>query len=174
MAKATNAGPFPPLTWDGWDWRGTFSLPWFPSAKSVDLTVCVQPLKARSELAMKAAPNPGEPQAAALRDLLEPSTKTAVALLTALHENVPELQGAGWNALGEAIELTNVSIFTTAADGVSYVAFIFGCLQWEWGYEHGFGIVAHRGRVASFGFAEAADESEALKDARRQAKRERM
>jgi hypothetical protein len=62
-------------------------------------------------------------------------------------------------------------VYHAAVDEVAFTGFVFGCLQWEWGYEHGFGVVAHRGRVAYFGFAEAADESEAIKDIRRTKRR---
>jgi len=48
---------------------------------------------------------------------------------------------------------------------LSYVGLVFSCLQWDYGYEHGVGIVVHGDRVVCFGVAEVAEhEDEALID----------
>jgi hypothetical protein len=54
-------------------------------------------------------------------------------------------------------------------DGLAYVGLLFGCLrQWEFGYEHGAGIVLFGDRVVRFGVAEVAkDEGAALADKKR-------
>ena len=64
-----------------------------------------------------------------------------------------------------------MNVFHASWEDVSYVGLVFNCLKWEYGYEHGVGIVTHRDRVVHFGMAEEGEDDQlALKDLRRLAR----
>ena len=68
--------------------------------------------------------------------------------------------------------IDEVLLFPPALEGVAYIGFVFYCLRYDYGYEHGVGIVTHRERVVHFGMAEEGqDEQQARKDLRRIARK---
>lgn len=175
VAEVLELPPFPPLMWDGLYWRADFTLPWCRVAPPRNLKeerpqLVVRPDYSRSiqEVNFAAAPRPTDAQAAAVRYLLDSEKILKPLLLAEFQRWVPELAEADWSGLEGFFEAATVLIFQSSLDGVSYVGLVFRCLRYEYGYEHGAGIVLHRDRVVHFGIAEEAkDEAQALKDLRR-------
>ncbi len=160
--------PFPPLTWGGWDWRCPWSPPWCRTEETPELIV--RPVTARSlkQFDARSAPQPAAEQVAAFQFLLDPETPLQHSLLLQIRENVPELADAGWPEVQSYWELATVMIFRPAHEDVAYTGFVFNCLQWDDGYEHGLGIVAHKERVVFLGMGEdGTNEAKAQSDLRR-------
>jgi hypothetical protein len=174
MAEALNFPPFPPLEWDGWYWRAPLEVPWYSTAEKPQLIVRPNPKTATEMLDAGTAPRPTGPQEAAFRSLLDADTPLKRSMLPEFVEYVPELERPDWESVQAFFELASVLIFHPAADGVSYMGFVLNCLHYQYGYEHGVGIVTLKDRVVHFGMAEEAqDEGQALKDLRRIARAHR-
>ena len=168
MAKAIIPSQFPPLTWDGLYWRGPIAVPWYATAEPTELIVCPDYSRSCEPTDAPSAPQPTSTQLAAFQLLLDPQTPLRQSVLLLFTTHVPELAGPDWASLEAFFELADVRIFHTSYEEVSYVGLVFNCLQWDYGYEHGVGIVAHKDRIAHFGVAEeATHESQAIKDLRR-------
>lgn len=168
MPKTLKLAPFPPLAWQEFYWGGAVTIPWYRTESPVELFVRGDMDHFEEIRTSKSPPAPTGEQTAALTFLLKEGAALQKALLPQFQKHVPELDGQNWAALESFFELARVLIFHPAHEGVAYVGLISNCLQWEFGYEHGVGIVMHKDRVVSFGMAEeAGDETLALKDLRR-------
>jgi hypothetical protein len=156
MAKSLKFPPFPKLTWEEVDWQGTSKLPWYNTEEPPALIVRTEGLKPT---------NPTPAQVAAYQSLLQSGVQLQPIILEQFRQYVPELAHAKWPELEAFFQLTAIFIFDLERDDVSYVGLVFSCLQWDYGYEHGVGIVLHDQRVVRFGVAEMAEcETEAAKD----------
>lgn len=71
-----------------------------------------------------------------------------------------ELATADWAGLEAFFQLGDVRLFPIGKDGLGYVGLVFFCLQFDYGYEHGAGIILHGDRVVHFGVAEEAETGE--------------
>lgn len=154
--------PFPPLSADDddqyfWCAEGVrFPQLWSEPAR---LVVHTDPAGA-------GGPNPPTAgQEAAFTRLLGPCEPLWQAVLTQFRWLVPPLAGADWGGLEAFFALDDVRLLGAERDGLSYVGLVFSCIQYDYGYEHGAGVVVHADRVVWFGVAEVAgDETEALVD----------
>jgi hypothetical protein len=165
MAKALHLPPFPSLSWDGWYWRGPVTVPWYATAEVPELVIHPDPALSAPPAD---APRPTDAQAAAFQYLVDLNSPLRQAVAAQMQKHVPEVAGADWPGIEAFFVLAAVIVFHPAADGVSYTGLVLNCLQWDYGYEHGVGIVTHRDRVVHFGMAEeGADDQIALKDLRR-------
>jgi hypothetical protein len=174
MAETRDFPRFPPLTWDGWCWRADFTVPWYPTEGKVDLIIRPDFSRFVESADARSAPHPTSAQAAAFQHILDPKTPLNTSFLAAFQQYVPELASADWDDVPAFFEMATVLIFHPSLDDVSYTGFVLNCLQYEYGYEHGVGIVAHRERIVHFGMAEEAqDETQALKDQQRIARSRR-
>lgn len=171
MAETLMLPPFPPLSWDGWYWRTPWQPPWYRTVETPELIVHANAARSRKEMDVRAAPQPSAAQVAAFQFLLDPETPLRQSLLAQFHENVPEMADADWQGAQAFWELASVVIFRPAHEDVAYTGFVFDCLQWEYGYEHGLGIVAHKDRVVFIGMGEdGMNEAKAQSDLRRLAR----
>jgi hypothetical protein len=174
MSETLLLPPFPPLQSGRWEWRADFTLPWYRVAPPTNPTQEKPQLIVRADVSRSVptrADVPWQPtaaQTAAFRFLLEQEARLKPVLLAEFRKSVPELDGAAWDGLEAFFELAIVLVFYPALDEVSYTGLVFHCLQWDYGYEHGVGIMLHQDRIVHFGMAEEAqDETQALKDLRR-------
>lgn len=158
MERVWEHPPWPRLTVedDGYHWTAFASVPWYRTESPPQLTV-VPPGE------------PGDPptltQAAAYVGILEDRGPRRQAILGQFRRCVPQLAAAGWDELEAVFALRDVRVFPQERDGLSYVGLVFSCVQFDYGYEHGAGIVLHGDRVVRFGVAEHAEhEDEALID----------
>ena len=158
MERVWDQPPWPRLTVedDEFNWTGSVSVPWYRTEAPPSLTV-VPPGE------------PGDPptpaQAAAYIDIAADREPRRRALPGQFRRFVPQLATAGWGELEAFFALGDVRIFPAERDGLSYVGLVFSCIQWDYGYEHGVGIVLHGDWVVRFGVAEHAEhEDEALID----------
>jgi hypothetical protein len=171
VSEPLDLSPFPPLEWDGWEWRGAFQVPWYVSPETPELVVRRDPKKVTEEISdPAAAPRPSAAQQAAFEALLQPDPPLKQPLLAEFVRYIPELERPDWESVQAFFELAHVRIFHTSVEDVAYAGFVFNCLQWDYGYEHGVGIVTHKDRVVHFGMAEEAEEEAAMKDVRRLAR----
>ena len=169
-----DAPPFPPLFWDGLYWRSPVIIPWHPAAATTELVVRPDYSRSCEPVGVEAAPRPADTQAAAYRDLMGPDSALPRALLPQFRRFVPELADSDWDGVRSFFELATALIFHPSWDDESYLGLRFNCLRWDYGYEHGVGIIAHKARVVHFGMAEEAqDEGLVLRDIRRQARARR-
>lgn len=159
---------FPLLTWDGLFWRGPITVPWYSTTEPPELIVCPDYSLSCESTDAESAPQPTNFQLAALELLLNPQTPLRQSLLPLFYTHVPELVGPDWASLEAFFALADVRIFHPSHEDVSYVGLVFRCLQWDYGYEHGIGIVAHKDRIVHFGHSqEAMYETVAIRDLRR-------
>jgi hypothetical protein len=168
MAKASKFLPFPPLSWDGWYWRGQWDDAWCAGQGAVELIVNTALSTSATKTKDKEAPPPTAAQAAAFEELVAEDSPVQQVLLAAFHKYLPELEDANWDAVlalleAGSMEAGNVVVFSTALDDAAYLGFVFYSME----YEHGVGIVTHRQRLVHVGTAEEVDESIAEKDIRR-------
>lgn len=179
MPKTLQHPPFPDLAWDGFTWRTPVQVPWYPPVKGKgprpvrpELLVRIPASQLTEGMRFEAAPRPTAAQGTAWEQFLDPARSLKDALLAAMQENVPELAEAAWEDVLPFFGLSRVSLFATELESLSYIGLELFCLQWEFGYEHGVGIVAHGGRVVRFGMGDdGSDEQFAMKDLRRKTKK---
>lgn len=171
----------PPLTWDedSCHWAGPVEVPWYrPMPSTAPAGVRWHSTTEPTELVVLPADSntEGDAEAHLTPAQLAAYTRTVPggadlrgAILGQFRDRVPELASATWADLEAFFRLAEVRLFPAEQDGLGYVGLVFGCLrQWEFGYEHGAGIVLHGDRVIRFGVAEMAnDEAAALADKKR-------
>ena len=179
MAETLHLPPFPELSWDGFNWRAPFDLPWFAVPANAphypphacELIVCPDPA-AWPKNGEAASPfQPTDSQVDAFREFLTGSQALQASIMAACRKNIPELTDVDWDAVQSFLELSTIKIFYPAWEDVSYVG--LQCNTWEPSiYDgQGIGMVLHRDRVVHVGFgAEANDETQVLKDLRRQSR----
>jgi hypothetical protein len=147
------------------------TIPWFKTESPPELVVPCDDSKFEEITRAKVGPPPSEAQVAAMRFLLAEGPAMQAALLPQFQKHVPELADEDWKAIEAFFGLACVLTFHPSTDGVSYTGFVWKCLQYDYGYEHGVGIVAHRNRVVHLGMAEEAQAvTQARKDMRRLAR----
>jgi hypothetical protein len=148
VAKALQQPPFPKLTWDEPYWRGPLRLSWYTTSEPPELVLSTGEMKPTK---------PTETQATAYERLLADGAAWQALLLAPFRQYVPELAHAKWAELEAFFQLNTVRLFEVDRDGLAYVGLVFHCLQWDYGYEHGVGIVLHDQRIVCFGMAEQAE-----------------
>jgi hypothetical protein len=174
MAEMLELPPFPPLMWDGLYWRTSIAVPWYVTAETPQLIVRPDYSRSAEVTEARSAPRPTSVQASGFQFVFDPETPLKQSLLMQFQTYVPELAEADRDRVQTFFALATVLIFHPFLDDISYTGFVFNCLHWEYGYEHGVGIVTHKERVVHFGMAEEAmDETQALKDLRRIARSRR-
>ena len=163
--------PFPPLTFEEFQWEGVDVLPGWTGVQSrlgsytsVDrseasdgrVSINVSPPNGEASRA------PASEQAVAYARLKRDDPAIAEAVRRAVLDyarNLDEAYGLpnelDLPSLRGMIGLGIVHVLNVAKEGEAYVGFELGC---EWDEEHGCGVMTHRGRIVSVGAADEAFE----------------
>ena len=166
--------PFQRFNWDDYFWTDLVQLPAWAGLQLPDEAA---PGDGAVEVRLMAADDKSTPpspeQAAAYEYLVGQAPAVREALLAAVFEwyqeeylswreendydeaeaarNLPELSEPV--GLAGLISLSNIKVFRTAKDGLSYTGYEFAC---SWEEEHGLGAMMHGSRVVEIGGADTA------------------
>jgi hypothetical protein len=148
--------PLPSLEKDEDDyyWTGRVEIPWYRTEEPPHFTLMHPDDEDWNE------PRPREAQRAAFEQFITNGHTLRPILLERFHHYVPQLKNEDWSALEAFFQLTEVRLYPIDQEGLAYIGLGFCCLQWDYGYEHGVGIILHGQRIVHFGMAEEANTGE--------------
>ncbi len=164
MSEAKSTSAIPDLNWDGWYWRGQYSLPCLSANRKTSLIVRTNSSDAGERTQTSKAPAPTPEQVHAYELLVDRSSPALKALLDCMRTNLPQLRDADWNEIWDELELADIIIYAASLERVAYTGFAFNGMS----YEHGVNVVLHGTRMVYFGIDDISDEGAAQKDLRRQ------